>query len=136
MTMIIWSNCDLNDTDSNDNTILHNVICDFLREIDFHHDYQGDNQKIQIDQFLEIVKMLLENGAHPHANNKEGKCPLDAITATKLRKFNTKDIMIHCKDLMTKYDCTLTLKYQTAKKIVGSNIPYRILLLESLGGDH
>ena len=132
MMMLIQSQCDLNDIDFQGNTILHHVIRDFLQEIDYHHDYHGDNQEILIDQFLKIVKMLLDSGSYPHAKNKDGKCPFDEITDAKLCKFNPKDIIMHCEELTRKYDCTLTLRYLAATKIVYYKIPYRNLLPEAL----
>ena len=132
MMMIVQSQCDFNAPDSLGNTVLHNVICDVLQEIDFFYNSRGDNRTTLADLAFEIVKLLLEKGSYPHAKNKDGKRPFDGITEDKFHRMNRKDINVRFKDLMTKYDFTLTLKFLAATKIADLKIPYRNLLPDAL----
>ena len=133
MKMLVQSHCDLNAADCQGNTILHNVICDMLQEIDFFHDHLRYNCKVLMDAAVEVVEILLENGSYPHAKNKKGKFHLDGLTDTEpISTLNVKNILTRCEDLMRKYDCTLTLKYMAATKIVNFKIPYRNLLPQAL----
>ena len=54
---------------------------------------------------VEVVEILLENGSYPHAKNKKGKHLLDGFIDYKPNSsLNAKNILVRCKDLMTKYD--------------------------------
>ena len=75
---------------------------------------------------------MLENGSYPFAKNKDGKCPFDGVIDTKLCHSIPEHVIASCKELMTKYDCSLTLRYLAATKIIESEIPYRHLLPEDL----
>ena len=130
--MIAQSRCDFNATDSQGNTLLHNVICDALKEIEFFHDYLGNPRKEVTEAVIPIIKSLLENGSYPYARNKDRKCPFDGLNDSKLIELNCENIIVSCNELMAKYDYTLTLRYLAATKIINSKIPYRHLLPEAL----
>ena len=131
--MIVQSLSDFNATDSQGNTLLHNVICDALQDIDhFIGDRDRSDPVLQTETAIEMIKILLENGSYPHAKNKERKSPIDQIPHDKLRRLNPENIISCWKDLMTKYDCTLTLKYMAATKIVDYKISYKNFLPETL----
>ena len=133
MKMLVQSQCDISATDSQGNTILHNVVYDMLQEIDFFNEITRYHNTIVMDAAVEVVEIFLENGSYPHAKNKKGKHLLDGFIDYKPKSsLNAKTILVRCKDLMTKYDCTLTLKYMAAKTIVHSKIPYRNLLPQAL----
>ena len=132
MMMIVQSLSDFNATDSQGNTLLHNVIGDVLQEVDFFYHYRGDHRQVLSNAAIKIIQILLESGSYPHAKNKERKCPFDGFTNKKLYKLNPEYIFASCKDLMTKYDSSLALKYLAATKIVHSKIPYKNVLPEAL----
>ena len=132
MMMIIQARCDLNATDSQGNTLLHNVIRDILHEIDALLKHRRKNKPIIANGALEIVKMLLEKGSYPHAKNKEGKCPFDELVNSQPYQLIPEEIFVKFSEIKMKYDCTLTLKYLAATKIVYCKIPYKDLLPEAL----
>ena len=133
MKMLVQSHCELNATDSLGNTILHNVLSDMLQEIDFFHDHIRYYSRVLVDAAVKMVELLLEKGAYPHAKNQQGKYALDLLVDYKTHStFNVENMYIRCKDLMSKYDYTLTLRYMAATKIVHSKLPYGNLLPQAL----
>ena len=92
LQMIVASQCDLNSTDNQGNSILHNIICDFLQEIDFHSRRNKNNALIVTA--LQVVGYLLENGAYPHTRNRQGNCPVEGLTKVKLYGFFNPETLI------------------------------------------
>ena len=153
MKMIVESDCDLNATDHHGNTFLHAFMLDFVQEINFTDSFYKEWITTLIDNAVEAVKVLLENGAYPHAKNKQGKCPFDLLRGIKEYKVDLSEIICDYRDLLpgfqenrsnadkiidrfrdlfAKYDCSWSLKYLTAKKIIDSHIPYIDKLPKSL----
>ena len=129
MKMIVDSQVDLNATDHEGNTILHIVMSDIQREIDFqkkHKNLAEDIIEQYIDTAIDIAKLLLDHGSYPHAKNKQGRYPGDQLhDSTVLLFYKIDELKVRFRDLMKNYDCTLTLKYMAAIKIIEYRIPYR-----------
>ena len=134
MEMLIDSKIDLNATDHQGNTILHVVMSDIQREVDFLKRINFGELIIErhIDTAVDIAQLLLDHGSYPHAKNKRGNCPGDQLHDVKLEYFNPETLIDRFKDLLKNYDCSLTLKYLAAVRINQYNIPYRQHLPESL----
>ena len=135
MKMIIDSKADLNATDHEGNTILHIVMSDCQREIDYLRRENFEELIIEkhMDTAVDIAKLLLDHGSYPHAKNKQGKYPGDLLHDVTLEYFDNPETLIgHFQDMLKSYDCRLTLKYLTAIKIIEYNIPYRQQLPKSL----
>ncbi len=43
------------------------------------------------EETIEIIKILLRNGANPHIENRKGKIPIDYVTAPAMTKLLQKD---------------------------------------------
>ena len=126
--MVIQSGYDLNATDWEGNTILHVVISEVLMEIDAFY-----NTKDQLMELaLKIIEILLENGSYPHARNKNGRCPGEGFPNVKIRNYSPESVVAQFKNLLGKYDSTMTLKYLAARKIVDSQIAYETVLPKDL----
>ena len=132
LKLIIDTQCDLNDTDHNGNTILHIVISDVFQEIECVHKSDQDNVGKQLsDVVVELVQLLLENGSYPHAKNKQGKCPVNGLQDIKPMRYNPENLFISLNDLLEKYGA-FTLQYLSATKIVQAKISYKSKLPEAL----
>ena len=137
MKMVIDSQWDVNSTDDQGNTILHIILSEVLLDIDvvqrsnFNNIYKYTQELI--DTTVNIVQLLLDNGSYPHAKNKQGKYPCEGLLDVELESnFNPENLITRLNHLLEKYDCTFTLKYLTAKKIVDSKIAYEKHLPKSL----
>ena len=131
--MVIQTGYDLNKADCEGNTILHVVTSEILQEIDsMHNSGEEDAIKQLIETRLKIIEICLEKGSYPHARNKKGQCPGDGPPNAKIQRFDPDDIMTQFKNLLAKYDSTMTLKYLVAKKIVESQIAYKDILPKHL----
>ena len=131
--LVIQSGYDLNKKDWEGNTILHVVISEILQEIDSMYNSRADNA---VEQLMEtrskIIEILLEKGSYPHARNKAGQCPGNGPPIVKIQRINPDDVMTQFKNLLAKYDRTMTLKYLAAKTIVDSQTTYQDVLPKHL----
>ena len=135
MKMVIDSHWHVNSTDVQGNTILHIILSEVLLDIDVLQRFNFSPAYTQelSDTTVNIVQLLLDNGSYPHAKNKQGKYPGEGLLDIELKSyFNPHNLITRFNHLLEKYDCTFTLKYLTAKKIVDSKIAYEKHLPKSL----
>ena len=124
MKMIVELRYDLNTVDHRGNTILHIMMSDILYEINKFQSCNGvDATQQLVDSVVDCVRILLKNGSYPNTRNKRGKLPGEGLEDVKLHTFNPENIIVRFKNLLTEYDCSLTLKYLAATKIIDSKIP-------------
>ena len=133
MKMIVELRYDLNTVDHRGNTILHIMMSDILYEINKFQCCNGvDATQQLVDSVVDCVRILLKNGSYPNTRNKRGKLPGEGLEDVKLHTFNPENIIVRFKNLLTEYDCSLTLKYLAAKKIVDSQILYENCIPKAL----
>ena len=121
---------DLNATDYHGNTLLHILLSDAILEVDYlkrRHYIQNYLIKQVTDKTIGIVELLLDNGAYPHAKNKQRKSPVDALwnMYTNIQRFYLETLVKQLADLLGQYDSSMSLKYMAATKIITSKIPYK-----------
>ena len=133
MKMIVKSDCDLNATDNLGNTFLHVVVSDVVQEINFFDSFYNEHiTTTLINNAVDTVEVLLENGSYLHAKNKKGKCPYALLQDIKVRNRNKEYILIPFSYLFKKFESILSLKYLAARKIADSHIPYTNKLPKAL----
>jgi len=110
---------DLNESDSNGNTLLHIVIACWSGEYQNLIQHHAKNTLVPLcaTAIENMVKLLLENGIYIHARNNHRKTAIDILDPK-----SKEDGAVM--ELIKRYDKFPTLKHMTAIKLSGDNIPY------------